>query len=61
MQLQASASFVLPYAHVTEPLMVYFDGKNNQERIEYYNGMDIYYMWGNRNLTKQVNPMGMHI
>lgn len=35
-------TFNIPYFNLSQPTAMYYDGINNRERVEYYNGMDTY-------------------
>ena len=37
-----SGTITLPYVNLVEPFQTYYDGVNNRQRIDYYNGMDSY-------------------
>jgi len=41
-QYTVEADIVLPYAGISEPIRIYYDGINNRSRTEYYDGMNVY-------------------
>jgi len=56
-QYHVKATMSLPYAGIIEPVEIWYDAQNNQQRVDYYNGMDSYVFRGDLNMTWQRNPV----
>jgi len=47
----------LPYGNISEPFRTFYDGVNNKQRVEYYDGLDVYITRGDLSALYQVNPV----
>lgn len=59
-QYEAEVHLALPYAKLNEPIMVWYDQDNQQQRMDYYGGVNSVYYLGNLNTTVQVVPNGVN-